>query len=196
MRPNGWDRRSSRSGERCSVRWGGSAVGQLDSWPNAVPLVRAAFRTLYFVTRPDPQILHFRAYAPQWGFGGRSGSDGRIGAAARSIGRPLDLEGSAVVDARHAAAASIPTPAPDGASIGDVPIDHDGEAEGVGADDRSTSTEPADHRRKCRPTTRARNRVMKVRASVRRVCEKCKVVRRRGVVFVVCADPRHKQRQG
>jgi large subunit ribosomal protein L36 len=132
---------------------------------------------------------------PTLGVGDRSGSDGRIGAAARSTGRPLDLEGSAVVDARHAAA-SIPTPARYGASIGDVPIDHDGDAEGVGADDRSTSTEPADHRRKCRPTTRARNRVMKVRASVRRVCEKCKVVRRRGVVFVVCADPRHKQRQG
>ena len=30
---------------------------------------------------------------------------------------------------------------------------------------------------------------MKVRASVRRMCEKCKIVRRRGVVFVVCADP-------
>jgi len=28
------------------------------------------------------------------------------------------------------------------------------------------------------------------------MCEKCKIVRRRGVVFVVCADPRHKQRQG
>jgi len=37
---------------------------------------------------------------------------------------------------------------------------------------------------------------MKVRASVRRICDKCKIVRRRGVVFVVCADPRHKQRQG
>jgi len=37
---------------------------------------------------------------------------------------------------------------------------------------------------------------MKVRASVRRMCDKCKIVRRRGVVFVVCADPRHKQRQG
>lgn len=41
-----------------------------------------------------------------------------------------------------------------------------------------------------------RDPAMKVRASVRRVCEKCKIVRRRGVVFVVCADPRHKQRQG
>ncbi len=37
---------------------------------------------------------------------------------------------------------------------------------------------------------------MKVRASVRRMCDKCKIVRRRGVVVVVCADPRHKQRQG
>jgi len=38
--------------------------------------------------------------------------------------------------------------------------------------------------------------VMKVRASVRRMCDKCKIVKRRGVVFVVCEDPRHKQRQG
>ncbi|HEX3999915.1 MAG TPA: 50S ribosomal protein L36 [Pirellulales bacterium] len=38
---------------------------------------------------------------------------------------------------------------------------------------------------------------MKVRASIKRICEKCKIVRRRGVVFVVCkSDPRHKQRQG
>lgn len=38
---------------------------------------------------------------------------------------------------------------------------------------------------------------MKVRASVRKVCEKCRVVRRKGVVRVICtADPRHKQRQG
>jgi large subunit ribosomal protein L36 len=37
---------------------------------------------------------------------------------------------------------------------------------------------------------------MKVRASVRRICENCKIVRRRGVVFVVCNNPRHKQRQG
>jgi len=37
---------------------------------------------------------------------------------------------------------------------------------------------------------------MKVRASVKRVCDKCKVVRRRGVVRVICANPKHKQRQG
>ncbi|HET7130954.1 MAG TPA: 50S ribosomal protein L36 [Gammaproteobacteria bacterium] len=37
---------------------------------------------------------------------------------------------------------------------------------------------------------------MKVRASVRKICRKCKIVRRRGVVRVICEDPRHKQRQG
>jgi large subunit ribosomal protein L36 len=37
---------------------------------------------------------------------------------------------------------------------------------------------------------------MKVRASVKRICENCKIVRRRGVVYVVCSNPRHKQRQG
>ena len=37
---------------------------------------------------------------------------------------------------------------------------------------------------------------MKVRPSVKKVCDKCKVVRRRGVVRVICENPRHKQRQG
>ena len=37
---------------------------------------------------------------------------------------------------------------------------------------------------------------MKVRASVKKICIKCKVVRRKGVVRVICSDPRHKQRQG
>jgi large subunit ribosomal protein L36 len=37
---------------------------------------------------------------------------------------------------------------------------------------------------------------VKVRTSVRRICEHCKVVRRRGVVRVICTNPRHKQRQG
>ncbi|MBN1845107.1 MAG: 50S ribosomal protein L36 [Sedimentisphaerales bacterium] len=38
---------------------------------------------------------------------------------------------------------------------------------------------------------------MKVRTSVRRICEYCKIVKRRGVVRVICkANPRHKQRQG
>jgi len=38
---------------------------------------------------------------------------------------------------------------------------------------------------------------MKVRSSVRRICANCKIVRRRGVLRVICkSDPRHKQRQG
>ena len=37
---------------------------------------------------------------------------------------------------------------------------------------------------------------MKVRASVRKVCEHCKVVKRKGRVYVICINPRHKQRQG
>jgi large subunit ribosomal protein L36 len=37
---------------------------------------------------------------------------------------------------------------------------------------------------------------MKVQASVKKRCDKCKVIRRKGVVRVVCSNPRHKQRQG
>jgi large subunit ribosomal protein L36 len=37
---------------------------------------------------------------------------------------------------------------------------------------------------------------MKVRSSVKKMCQKCKVVRRKGVVRVICANPKHKQRQG
>jgi large subunit ribosomal protein L36 len=37
---------------------------------------------------------------------------------------------------------------------------------------------------------------MKVKASVKKICEKCKLVRRKGVVRVICSNPRHKQRQG
>ncbi|HIC73459.1 MAG TPA: 50S ribosomal protein L36 [Candidatus Marinimicrobia bacterium] len=37
---------------------------------------------------------------------------------------------------------------------------------------------------------------MKVRSSVRKICDKCKIIRRKGVVRVLCANPKHKQRQG
>jgi large subunit ribosomal protein L36 len=38
---------------------------------------------------------------------------------------------------------------------------------------------------------------MKVRASVKPICPKCKVIRRKGVVRIICdSNPRHKQRQG
>jgi large subunit ribosomal protein L36 len=37
---------------------------------------------------------------------------------------------------------------------------------------------------------------MKVRSSVKPICPKCRVVRRRGVVRIICVNPKHKQRQG
>jgi large subunit ribosomal protein L36 len=37
---------------------------------------------------------------------------------------------------------------------------------------------------------------MKVRASVKRMCRNCKIIRRNGTVRVICRDAKHKQRQG
>ncbi|MDH7569204.1 MAG: 50S ribosomal protein L36 [Armatimonadota bacterium] len=38
---------------------------------------------------------------------------------------------------------------------------------------------------------------MKVRPSVKKLCDKCQIIRREGVVRVVCKQyPKHKQRQG
>ncbi|USS95609.1 50S ribosomal protein L36 [Serratia symbiotica] len=38
---------------------------------------------------------------------------------------------------------------------------------------------------------------MKVRASVKKLCRSCKIVKRNGAVRVICsAEPKHKQRQG
>ncbi|MEA3355393.1 MAG: 50S ribosomal protein L36 [Patescibacteria group bacterium] len=37
---------------------------------------------------------------------------------------------------------------------------------------------------------------MKVQSSVKKRCINCKIVRRKGTVYVICKNPRHKQRQG
>jgi large subunit ribosomal protein L36 len=37
---------------------------------------------------------------------------------------------------------------------------------------------------------------VKVKPSVKKICNKCRVIRRHGRVMVICDDPRHKQRQG
>ena len=37
---------------------------------------------------------------------------------------------------------------------------------------------------------------MKVRASVKKMYDKCRVIRRHGRVMVICTNPKHKQRQG
>jgi large subunit ribosomal protein L36 len=38
--------------------------------------------------------------------------------------------------------------------------------------------------------------LVKVRPSVKPICEKCKVIKRRGAVMVICENPKHKQKQG
>ena len=40
------------------------------------------------------------------------------------------------------------------------------------------------------------NDKMKVRPSVKPICEECKVIKRKGRVMVICENPKHKQRQG
>jgi large subunit ribosomal protein L36 len=37
---------------------------------------------------------------------------------------------------------------------------------------------------------------MKVRASVKKICAKCKIIKRHGRVMVSCSNVKHKQRQG
>jgi large subunit ribosomal protein L36 len=37
---------------------------------------------------------------------------------------------------------------------------------------------------------------MKVQASVKNISDNCRVIRRKGVVRVICEIPKHKQRQG
>ncbi|MCL1974796.1 MAG: 50S ribosomal protein L36 [Firmicutes bacterium] len=37
---------------------------------------------------------------------------------------------------------------------------------------------------------------MKVRASVKPICEKCKIIKRQGKVMVICTNTKHKQKQG
>ena len=37
---------------------------------------------------------------------------------------------------------------------------------------------------------------MKTSSSVKKRCEKCKIIKRNGKVMVICENPKHKQRQG
>jgi len=37
---------------------------------------------------------------------------------------------------------------------------------------------------------------VKVRSSVKKICDKCKIIKRRGVIRVICVIKKHKQRQG
>ena len=37
---------------------------------------------------------------------------------------------------------------------------------------------------------------MKVKPSVKPICEKCKIIKRKGRIMVICDNPKHKQKQG
>ncbi|KUG28678.1 MULTISPECIES: 50S ribosomal protein L36 [Desulfolutivibrio] len=37
---------------------------------------------------------------------------------------------------------------------------------------------------------------MKVKPSIKKLCAHCKIIKRHGVLRVICVNPRHKQRQG
>jgi len=37
---------------------------------------------------------------------------------------------------------------------------------------------------------------MKVRPSVKKICDNCRIIKRHGKLFVICINPKHKQRQG
>ncbi|UCC41676.1 MAG: 50S ribosomal protein L36 [Candidatus Aminicenantes bacterium] len=37
---------------------------------------------------------------------------------------------------------------------------------------------------------------MKVRASIKRICRNCRIIKRKGSLRVICSNPRHKQKQG
>lgn len=43
---------------------------------------------------------------------------------------------------------------------------------------------------------KSRQNDMKVRPSVKKICNKCKMIKRRGVIRVICENSKHKQRQG
>lgn len=44
--------------------------------------------------------------------------------------------------------------------------------------------------------TDRREEGLKVKPSVKRICEKCKIIKRHGRVMVICENPKHKQKQG
>jgi large subunit ribosomal protein L36 len=37
---------------------------------------------------------------------------------------------------------------------------------------------------------------MKVRPSIKKLCETCRIIKRHGKLMVICINPKHKQRQG
>ena len=36
---------------------------------------------------------------------------------------------------------------------------------------------------------------MKVRSSIKKICQNCRLIRRKGQIYIICENPKHKQRQ-
>jgi len=36
---------------------------------------------------------------------------------------------------------------------------------------------------------------MRIKASVKKICSKCQLVKRKGKLYIICQNPKHKQRQ-
>jgi large subunit ribosomal protein L36 len=51
--------------------------------------------------------------------------------------------------------------------------------------------------KKIKIITYIKNKIkMKVRPSVKKMCDKCRVIKRHGKIMVICKNSKHKQRQG
>lgn len=37
---------------------------------------------------------------------------------------------------------------------------------------------------------------MKIRSSIKKICNKCKLIKRKGKLRIICFYPKHKQKQG
>ncbi|MCS7152001.1 MAG: 50S ribosomal protein L36 [Endomicrobia bacterium] len=37
---------------------------------------------------------------------------------------------------------------------------------------------------------------MKIRSSIKKICKKCRIIKRKKSMYIICSDPRHKQKQG
>jgi large subunit ribosomal protein L36 len=37
---------------------------------------------------------------------------------------------------------------------------------------------------------------MKVKSAIKKICPKCKIAKRKGSLYVICDNPKHKQKQG
>jgi translation initiation factor IF-1 len=52
------------------------------------------------------------------------------------------------------------------------------------------------NKRKDNLSIQIRKKRMKVRASIKKICRNCRIIKRKGTLRVICSNPKHKQKQG